>query len=118
MRPESIESIDSVNYECPLGKSDHVLVEVLMTEDYNCSRDESHKIGRLNYRKADYEAMKQYFSQMDWGAFDMAENIDEKWDWFLKTYNDCVKKYVPRVRARKVESGDWFGRRCMEARNN
>ena len=85
------DGIDDITYGCPLGKSDHVIIELLMSENLKYIREENHRIGRLNYRRANYKAMKQYFTKVDWRDFDVANSIDKKWDLFLEIYNDLCK---------------------------
>ena len=87
-----------------------------MTENYKYEDKENHRIGRLNYGRADYDAMKKYFAHVDWGAFDVTNSINEKWDMFLKIYNDCVRLYVPKVSMKEIGRSDWFNGRCMEAK--
>ena len=88
-----------------------------MSENLKYIREENHRIGRLNYRRADYKAMKLYFTKVDWRDFDVANTIDKKWDLFLKIYNDCVSQHVPRVSKKEITESDWFNKGCMEAKN-
>lgn len=45
------KSIESITCNCPQEKSDHVMIEVLMTENLGCIREEDHKIRRKNYKR-------------------------------------------------------------------
>lgn len=73
-----------------------------MNENLSCIRKEDHKIERLNYKKANYKAMRHNFTYMDWSAFEEASTVNEKWDSFLKIYNDGVRQYVPRVNRMEI----------------
>lgn len=88
-----------------------------MKENVRYMREEGYKIGRLNYKKADFEGMKQYFANTDWKEFDIASTVDKKWDFFLKIHDSCIKRYVPRMSKREIGRSDWFNRECMDAKN-
>ncbi len=79
------EITESVTYDSSLDKNDHVFIELQITETLKCLREDSHKIGRLNYSRIEYKGMKQYFTYADWSAFDMTNTINEKWGLLLKT---------------------------------
>lgn len=48
-----VEICNDINYKCPLGKSDHMVMEMEFEED-DRERDVSYKGNRLNYRKQTY----------------------------------------------------------------
>ena len=50
--------IGEINYKCPIGKSDHVVIEFNILEGRAEPRDESYKKGRLNYAKANFGGFK------------------------------------------------------------
>ncbi|MPC98740.1 hypothetical protein E2C01_094121 [Portunus trituberculatus] len=60
-----IQMNDDLRFKCPLGKSDHVILEMDIEEGKE-DRDESYKGYRLNYRKADIENLKNYFKNVNW----------------------------------------------------
>ena len=51
---KELEVIRKVNYQCPLGKSDHVLIEFEKKYRIKEGRREEHKNGRYNYGKANF----------------------------------------------------------------
>ena len=54
-----------INYECPFGKSDHVVLEIDIKGDIKDKQEESYKKKRRNYAKANYTAMKRFFNETD-----------------------------------------------------
>ena len=59
------ETVENIIYECPLGKSDHVVVKVKLGVGLQ-RLNEEHRQVRLRYNKADYEKMRKYFEEVDW----------------------------------------------------
>ena len=74
-----------IQYKCPLGKSDHVVIEMMMklVEGRN---DETYKGDRLNYRKMDTERLKKFFGKLKWEELLKTEKVQEKYDIFLNYY--------------------------------
>ena len=51
-----------INYECPFGRSDHVVLEIEIKGDLKDKLEESYTKKRRNYAKANYTAMKRFFN--------------------------------------------------------
>ena len=65
---KEMELIEDIKCGCPIVKSDHVMIECVLEEGRTERRNEHHRIGRLNYGKADYVKLN-YFEQVDWSKF-------------------------------------------------
>ena len=50
-----------IKYLSPVGKSDHVLIEVELQGWALVRREEDYKNGRLNYARANFEDLKEFF---------------------------------------------------------
>ena len=111
------ELVDQVRYQCPLGNSDHILLELdLSAAGGDKVRMEDHKNGRYHFGKADFMGLKQFYMDTNWRKFDEATNIYEKWTEFLKVYNEGVERYVPKMNTIKVKKNEWFNHKCEKAR--
>lgn len=55
--------IGDVTYTSPLGKSDHVLIELDILEGGVDGKDEELRENRLNYERADFRNLRKFF----WG---------------------------------------------------
>ena len=55
-----------INYECPFGRSDYVVLEIEIKGDMEDKQKESYKKKIRNYAKANYSAMKKFFDETDW----------------------------------------------------
>jgi len=105
--------IGKINYRCPLGKSDHILIEFETNEGRDEERKEAHRNGRYNYGKADFEGLRKYFMEEDWSSFDEAICTQEKWDEFLRIYKEGVERHVPKVVMKgKIKRKEWYNRKC------
>ncbi|XP_065562443.1 uncharacterized protein LOC136028527 [Artemia franciscana] len=59
---KSIDDILSVDFSPPLGKSDHVVLDIYMNID---AQQRGFKFYRHDYAKADYESMRQFISSLN-----------------------------------------------------
>ena len=81
-----------IRYKCPLGKSDHVILEMEIVNINKELKDESYKVNRLNYRKANKVKLKEYFGNINWENLMRTKDVQEKYDIFLKVNNEGVRK--------------------------
>ena len=109
------EAVEDIRYECPLGKSDHVVVKVKFGMELQ-RVNEDYKQDRFRYSRANYDQMRRYFEEVDWSGFEREMGVEEKWDEFLKIYNEAVERYVPRGGKSGVKGEEWFNGRCSKAR--
>ena len=54
-----------INYECPFGRSDHMVLKIEIKGDIKDKQEESYKKKR-NYAKVNYTAMKRFFNETDY----------------------------------------------------
>ena len=62
---KELDIIDEVKYQCPLGKSDHLLIEFELSSSIIGNRSENYKSGRYNYRKGDFVNLRKYLAETD-----------------------------------------------------
>ena len=60
------ENIESIIYNPPLGKSDHVLLEYDFIVAYEIIHENENYKNQLNYKKGDYEELRKYFKGIKW----------------------------------------------------
>ena len=109
------EAIEEIKYECPLGKSDHIMMEMNLGRDSSLI-EENYKKERFRYSRANYDGLKQYFENVNWTNFFNAGNTQKKWDEFIRIYDEAVKIYVPKGRDNYKKGREWYNRRCDKAR--
>ncbi len=110
------EVIGDIIYKSPLGKSDHVILEMDVLEGRVGVRDEAHKINKLKYGKTDFRNLRKYFRDTDWKELVDAESVQTKYDIFEKYFTEGVSKYVPKYKTNKWKDKEWFTRQCETAR--
>lgn len=100
---KEMDIIEGRNYQCPLGKSDHLLIEFSIGSDPIENRNEIYKNGRYEYRKVDFIGLREYFGEAKWKQLFRASSMQEKWDIFMEIYNEGVSRYVPKIKTKEVK---------------
>lgn len=109
--------VNKLEYKTPIGKSDHVLLEVELKGNMSIERKEKHREGRLLYSKTDFTGIRKFFQEADWQRIYEGETtVEEKWKTLLDIYNKGVEKYVPRLKEKSKYIQDWFNNRCRVAK--
>ena len=106
-----MEVIRKVNYQCPLGKSDHVLIEFEVIDRIKEGRREEHKNGRYNYGKADFVGWRKFYAETDWSSFHAIRSTQKKWDEFILIYTKSIDRNVLKIVIREKKKNEWFNRR-------
>ena len=65
--------VSDVSHHSPLGKSDHSVI----TFNYHCYLDCAKPTDRYNYRKANFNGMKQHLENSNWNC-NFVENAKNK----------------------------------------
>ena len=105
----------TIKYLSPMGKSDHVVIEMELQEWEIIVHKEDHKNGRLNYARTNFVELRKFFGRVNWKVLMEGKNVQEKYEAFLNKYNEGVKKYVPIYKVRKSKH-NWYNARCAEAK--
>lgn len=62
-----------MKYQCPLGKIDYMVTEIeVLMESIREGRN-THKKDKYNYRKADFEGLRNLFGSCDWSELVTAD---------------------------------------------
>ena len=111
-RPEAEPSID---YLSPMGKSDHVLIEINIHKEELHTPNEDHKKERRNYAKANFTGLRDFYKGIDWRKLLENKGVQEKYQVFLSKYKEGIEKYVPKYKIKKNKRA-WFNAKCVEAK--
>ena len=84
--------IDNLNYNEPVGKSHHLVLEWAFTA-YGYKRVE--KIKRYFFHKGDYVALRRTLELTDWKAVLRDKSVDEMWDTISEEILTATDTYVP-----------------------
>ena len=107
--------IKNVAYRCPLGKSDHLVIEMEVSGISEGERNEKHRECRYNYKKTNFISLRKFFQDVNWNKINEFENIDKKYEFLMEIYNTGVTKYVPKFGKAVEKKNDWFNNKCMKA---
>ena len=105
--------VDNIQYEVPLGKSDHCCLTWVITVSKAESNQSSN---RLNYWKGDYEAFRTSLAEIDWVTeFAAFPDVADKWTYLRAKVMDAVEKYVPRRKPFQVKKkNEWVSRTTIK----
>ena len=105
-----------IEHECPLGKSDHNILEFELDLNIDSTQTNKDDEGRLNYNKANYHNLREFFRGIDWSEMYYETDTQLKYDKFMKVYNDAVHKFVPAYGKKQSRENHWFNISCEDLR--
>ena len=109
------EAIKEIKYECPLGKSDHILMEINLEMETE-TIDEEYKRERYRYNRTNFDGIREHFEKANWNEFENEDDVQRKWEEFIKIYNEAVEIYVPKGGNSCRKGKEWYNERCERAR--
>ena len=65
--------MQEARYQCPLGKSEHIVAELEKKEVEDGNRDEAYKEERYDYGRANFDASRECFGNSDWNIMRIAK---------------------------------------------
>ncbi|MPC63480.1 hypothetical protein E2C01_057579 [Portunus trituberculatus] len=94
---------DEGEHECPLGKSDCDVLRFKLDNGMDMVKGDTYKEEKLNYAKANYNHLREFFSEMDWSVVYQEADIESKYDKFMDAQNTAVERFVPyhRMKTKK-----------------
>ena len=99
--------IEDITYSSPLGKSDHVCIDM----NYIIGQQESETTQiTYDFWKGDYVRIKEELRHIDWEQLLRNKGIDEAWTYFRSRIDSLVEAYVPlkKVHGRKKKKNEWI----------
>ena len=65
----------NIKYLSPMGRSDHVVLEINL-KDWEIPKDEeNHKNGRFNYAKGNFTELRKFFGSINWKVKQYKRNM-------------------------------------------
>ncbi|MPC90458.1 hypothetical protein E2C01_085446 [Portunus trituberculatus] len=106
------ESPPIIKYLSPMGRSDHVTLEMKIQEEDGISYRGDYKGERLNYARVDFEQLRIYFADIRWRNIMYRKTVQGKYDIFLQKYNEGKKKNYIFIELRKKIHA-WYNARYI-----
>ena len=78
------EIIENVTYKSPIGKSDHVLIEMELKVRLDEIKRKDYTNSRFNFGKTNFKELQGYFEHVDWTDFYMSDKVEDKWKIFME----------------------------------
>ena len=98
------ETIDIVNVNPPIGKSDHGV----LCFHVNLGEVAEKNITTYTYYKGDYGAIKEDIKKVNWEAELTYLNIEESWKLFECTVKQSVEKHIPKAKIGQSAQPSWM----------
>ncbi len=83
--------VEDLEYKTPIGKSDHIVINFIVSRKGGERRKENHRKEWLNYSKTNFCQLRKFFGDIDWKELYDTRDIEKKYD-----TRDIEKKYDTR----------------------
>ena len=99
-----------------IESSDHCMLLFDIVFNYMDSND---TVSKYNFFRGNYKEICKLLKDVIWfDAFNSCVSIDDMWNMFLQTLQDCIETYVPKYKPRdKFKYPVWMNRSARLARN-
>ena len=87
--------VESIDYEPPVGKSDHVVLTWKVTVSVTRTTT---KLKKLNYWKGNYAELSARLEEINWDSAMSQLAVKEKWIFFRDTVLELTEEFVPEKR--------------------
>ena len=102
--------VDDVQADGLLGSSDHSMIMI----ETNFSPVHSSNINkRLNYQKADFNAIRESFNEQNWRDV-IVDEVNSSWDNFKEIYDRTVQECIPTFHPKKRSNPAWMNRELLQ----
>ena len=92
-----------------------MVTEIETLQGGDGKRDEAHKRDRYHFEKANFDALREYFGNINQSDMMTADNVHGKYDKFIKVYNEGLGRYVPKLSESLIKKKEWFNTRYERA---
>ena len=82
--------IENIEVKESLGTSDHNAIEFLLTERVHL-KDSSESVP--DFRRANYPALRKYFSEIDWSTALGDEDAEKQWQGFSDLVRNACSRF-------------------------
>ena len=109
--------IENIDYEPPLGKSDHVVIKWDFIVKYDVIEAEYNEGKKINYKKGNYQELRRHFKDVDWRKALEDGNLNNKYANFCDIYNAAINIFIPQKKMETWKEKQWFNAKCKEAKS-
>ena len=87
--------IFEIEHHCSLGKSDHDVLIFSLQGLFSASGKGKGEL--FNYKKGDYNKIRQTLSVVNWSVIEGAA-VEENWQFIKKTVIATMNRYIPKIK--------------------
>jgi len=106
--------ISNIDYQAPLGKSDHVVIVFELALNANKPNPEQHT-PKFNWNRGDYDAIRDSLGSIDWDITLEGLNTEDTWDTLCHVLHRCITKNVPLTRPNNKSRPVWLTKTVTDA---
>ena len=106
--------IDEVSNLSALRNSDHDCL-LWKYKCYDVPPPAKLRTPMFNYRKGDYQAMNDFFKEINWTHLLCNDRIEANWDVFKQLVNDTIVRFVPTSTPKTSKSPPWWTKAISDA---
>ena len=107
-KPDKLVTVESVGR---LGRSDH---EMLLLDLDVRGRSSTEKKLTKNWRRADWEAMRQKLAEKDWSTSLQSQDTEAAWRTFKDAVDNLVEEFVPTREYRSADRPPWMSTELIQ----
>lgn len=100
--------VEDIKYTAPLGKSDHICIELIYIWNQIDSDDSTPK---YNFWKGDYSKINEELRVVDWDKELITKNMEQAWAFFRDTITRLTQVHIPlkqTIRNKARKKHEWM----------
>ena len=103
VKDESI--IHSLDYEAPLGKSDHVLISLTLSTMLSRNKPTTE---HFRFNLGDYTGMRSQLQEIDWATALEGKSLQEMWEYLSFLIGTLTEQYIPKSKYGSNQRPMWM----------
>ena len=103
--------IGDMEYQVPIGKSDHVCITWKMTLE---TLKEPEEESKFNFWKGKYDQINQELECIDWIQLLRQKSVEEMWQTFRWTIENLMVKFIPKKKSRRKMKTSWITKNTIK----
>ena len=108
------EIIHDIALTCPLGKSDHLVMKIVVNEPITPS---SYKLAReiFLFYKGDYRSIRDELETVNWDILFQHRSVDSCWEVFRDKLVELQAKFIPTAKKSERSKPQWMDKSVVRA---
>lgn len=108
---QDMDIIEKIDYEPPLGKSDHICMLVYVNA--NAKYEDKLPANRFAYNRGDYDQIRKSLGDVDWKTSLEHLDCDESWTFTRNAIQGAVEQSIPKLPNKRKNRNIYVNRQTM-----